>query len=77
VAESRGRDDTGEGLSQLYGWKRPFTRDELRSLYASADVYVKTYADAVDRLVTSGGLRPEDAPAMKANAEAIAASLDL
>ena len=78
VAEYRGRDDTAPGgLGALYGWMRPFTRAELQSLYASRDVYAKTYADAVDRLVASGALRPDDAPAMKAHGEEIAAALDI
>ena len=77
IAEYRGRDDTVEGLGALYGWKRPFTRDELRALYASRETYAKTYVDAVDRLVASGALRPEDAPAMKATGEEIAAALEL
>jgi hypothetical protein len=77
IATYRGRDDTGEGLSALYGWMRPFTPDELRARYGSRDTYVKSYVDAVDRLVATGALRPEDAPPMKDDAPVIARRLDL
>lgn len=62
LAEYHGRDDTAEGLGTLYGWARPFPIDELRRLYPSAEAYVKVWEEAVDHLVATGALRPEDAP---------------
>jgi hypothetical protein len=54
----------------MFGGSQPFTEDELRSLYPSQKAFVRRWTDAVDALVTSGALRPEDAGAMKARAEA-------
>jgi hypothetical protein len=54
----------------MFGGSQPFTEDELRSLYPSQEAFVRRWTDAVDALVTSGALRPEDAGAMKARAEA-------
>jgi hypothetical protein len=62
VAEYRGRDDAAVGLGTLYGWARPFPTDELRRLYSSAEAYLKVWEEAVDNLVATGALRPEDAP---------------
>ena len=61
LAEYRGRDDTAEGLGTLYGWARPFRADELGRLYPSTEAYVKVWEEAVDHLVATGALRPEDA----------------
>jgi hypothetical protein len=63
------------GVCGTFGGSQPFTDDELRALYPSRDVYVERWNDAVDALVSSGALRPEDAPAMKARAEVEAARL--
>jgi hypothetical protein len=59
----------GTGYMPLFGGSQPFTPDELRALYPSREVFVQGWCDAVDRLVGSGALRPEDAPAMKARAD--------
>lgn len=77
VAEYHGRDDDSPGMLMLYGWKRPFTRDELGSLYPSRAAYVDAYRHATDELVAAGGLRPEDVSDRYAEAETTAAGLDL
>lgn len=76
IAEYHGRDDA-TGLLALYGWARPFTRDELGSLYRSRDAYADAFRAAVDDIAATGALRPEDVPATKDGAEKIAADLDL
>jgi hypothetical protein len=50
---------------QLFGSARLFADDAVRSLYRDR-AYVAQWCDAVDQLVHSGALRPEDAQAMKA-----------
>jgi hypothetical protein len=77
IAEYHGRDDDGSGFFMLYGWARPFTRDELRALYPSRAAYADAYRRGVDALVAAGGLRPEDASAGHDEAEKVAATLDL
>ncbi len=76
IAEYHGRDDA-PGFLMLYGWARPFSRDELRTLYPSRDAYADAYRRGVDDLVAAGGLRPEDAAARYDEAEKVAADLDL
>jgi hypothetical protein len=56
----------GTGRPPLFGAATPFTDDELRARYASRADYERGWNDAVDALVASGALRPEDAPAMRA-----------
>ena len=58
----------GTGRAPLFGAARPFTDDELRRLYPSRASYVARWRDAVDALVQTGALRPEDAPATKERA---------
>lgn len=77
IAEYRGRDDTAEGLGALYGWARPFSADQIRALYPAADVYAKAWDAAVDDLISSGAVRSEDGPAMRARGREVAATLDL
>ena len=77
VAEYHGRDDDAPGLQMLYGWAHPFSRDELRGLYASRAAYVDAYRRGTDELAAAGGLRPEDVAARHDDAEKIAADLDL
>jgi Alpha/beta hydrolase domain len=62
----------GTGRPPLFGAARPFSDDELRARYPSRAAYVAQWCTAVDALVTSGALRPEDAPAMKARADDVA-----
>jgi hypothetical protein len=77
VAEYHGRDEGAVGLLTLYGWARPFTRDELRVLYPSRSAYAEAYRAGVEALASAGGLRPEDIPQHHDQAEKIAADLDL
>jgi hypothetical protein len=55
----------GTGRPPLFGAATPFTDDELRARYASRDDYERGWHAAVDALVASGALRPEDAPALR------------
>jgi hypothetical protein len=56
----------GTGHLPLFGAARPFDDDELRARYTSREQYEDGWNAAVDALVASGALRPEDAPAMRA-----------
>ena len=77
IAEYHGRDEAFTGALMIYGWARPFPRDELRDLYASREAYADAYRRGTDELIAAGGLRSEEAPARYDNAEKIAADLDL
>jgi len=59
----------------LFGGSQPFTADKLLALYPSREAFVRRWTDAVDALVTTGALRPEDAGVMKARAETEAARI--
>jgi hypothetical protein len=67
----------GTGWPHMFGAAQPFTEDELRALYPSRAAFLERRNDAIDHLVTTGALRPEDAGAMKARAEDVAAGLPL
>jgi Alpha/beta hydrolase domain len=56
----------GTGRLPLFGAASPFTDDELRRRYPSRECYQQGWDAAVDALVTTGALRPEDAPALRA-----------
>lgn len=56
----------GTGRLPLFGAATPFTDAELRARYPRRDDYERGWHAAVDALVASGALRPEDAPAMHA-----------
>ena len=77
IAEYHGRAGDAPGMLMLYGWARPFPRDELRGLYASRNAYVDAYRRGTDEVVAAGGLRAEEVPARQDDAEKIAAGLDL
>jgi hypothetical protein len=76
VAEYHGRDDTAAGLGTLYGWARPFPTEELARLYPSPEAYVKVWEEAVDHLVATGALRPEDAPDYRSRGAEVACILN-
>jgi hypothetical protein len=63
VAEYRGM-ATGTGLPPLFGAARPFADGELRAMYPSRRVLEARWRRAVDDLVASEAIRPEDAAAM-------------
>jgi hypothetical protein len=65
----------GTGRPPLFGAATPFTDDELRARYPSRDQYERGWHVAVDALVESGALRPEDAPAMHARVADVALPL--
>ena len=75
LAEYHGRDDTAAGLGTLYGWARPFPADKVRRLYVSAEAYGKVWDDAVDHLVATGALRPEEAADYRRKGAETAATL--
>jgi hypothetical protein len=77
IAEYHGRDDERSGLLMIYGWARPFSPDELRTLYRTRNAYVDSYRRGVDELVAAGGLRPAESSARYDEAENVAANLDL
>jgi hypothetical protein len=77
IAEYHGRDDDFRGPLMIYGWARPFTRDELRTLYPSRQAYADAYRRGVDDLVAAGGLRPAEVGDRYELAEKIATDLDL
>ncbi len=56
----------GTGRLPLFGAATPFTDDEVRARYPSRADYEARWTTAVDALVASGALRPEDAPTMRA-----------
>jgi hypothetical protein len=58
----------GTGRLPLFGAATRFTDDELRARYTSRADYEARWSAAVDALVASGALRPDDAPAMRARA---------
>ena len=63
VAQYRGSAG-GTGLPPLFGAARPFGDDELREMYPSRRILEELWQPAVDVLVTSGAIRPEDSAAM-------------
>ncbi|MET0628642.1 MAG: alpha/beta hydrolase domain-containing protein [Acidimicrobiia bacterium] len=70
IAEYRGM-AFGTGRAPLFGSARPFSDDEVRSLYRDRAAYVAQWRDAVDALVESGAVRPDDASAMKARGDTV------
>jgi hypothetical protein len=56
------------GRAPLFGASRPFSAEVLGALYPSREAYAARWYEAVDRLVNSGAVRPEDAAAMKIRA---------
>jgi Alpha/beta hydrolase domain len=63
VAEYRGM-TVGTGLPPLFGAARPFADDELREMYPSRRLLATRWQAAVEELVVSEAIRPEDAVAM-------------
>ena len=66
----------GTGRPPLFGSARRFSDDELRARYPNRDTFTEQWNDAVDALVTSGALRPEDAPAMRERAADVSLPVD-
>lgn len=76
TAEHRGRKG-GTGSPPVYGGRRAFPDALLATLYRSRADYAERWLDAVEDLLTTGALLPEDAPAMRERGAAVAASLPL
>ncbi len=66
----------GTGRAPLFGAALPFSDDELRGRYPSRSAYRERWCAAVDALVASGALRPEDAAAMRARADDVELPID-
>ena len=62
----------GTGRAPLFGAARPFPDAVLQDLYPDRTAFTERWDAAVDELVASGSLRPEDAPAMKDRAAGFA-----
>jgi hypothetical protein len=56
----------GSGRLPLFGAATPLSDDEVRARYADRAEYESGWNTAVDALLASGALRPEDAPDMRA-----------
>jgi hypothetical protein len=61
----------GTGRAPLFGSARPLDDDVVRAQFPTRASYLARWHDAVDTLVATGALRPEDAPAMKARADEV------
>jgi hypothetical protein len=61
----------GTGRAPLFGASRPFTDEVVRALYPSRRGYLGRWNDAVDELVVSGAIRPEDERVLKDRGEAL------
>jgi hypothetical protein len=70
VAEYRGM-SFGTGMPPLFGAARRFSDDELQTLYRSRADYDARWSAAVEGLVDSGCLLPEDVPALLARSEQV------
>lgn len=75
TAEYRGM-SFGTGLPPLFGASRRFSDEKLRAMYPTRAEYVERWSSAVDALVVSGALRPEDAPTMLARVEQVVLPVD-
>jgi hypothetical protein len=75
TAEYRGM-AFGTGLPPLFGASRPLDQQALRELYPTRAVYRARWFEAVDALVATGALRPEDAPALRERAEQAMVAID-
>ncbi|WP_051684136.1 alpha/beta hydrolase domain-containing protein [Blastococcus sp. URHD0036] len=76
VAEHRGNKG-GTGSAALYGGRRRYPADVVRARYGSRAEYLAQWTAAVESMVEAGTLLPEDAPAMLARGEELAASVPL
>jgi hypothetical protein len=65
----------GTGRAPLFGAARPLDDDTVRARFPTRAAYVARWHDAVDALVATGALRPEDAPAMKARVDQVSLPL--
>ena len=74
VAEYRGRKG-GTGSAPVFGGRRPYPDALLARLYRSRAEYVELWGRAVEELVAACVVLPEDAPAMRARGDEVAASL--
>jgi len=65
----------GTGRAPLFGAARPLDDEAVRARFPTRAAYVARWHDAVDALVATGALRPEDAPGMKARVDGVSLPL--
>ena len=65
----------GTGRAPLFGAARPLDDEAVRARFPTRAAYVARWHDAVDALVATGALRPEDAPATKARVDEVSLPL--
>jgi hypothetical protein len=70
VGEHRGL-SFGTGRAPLFGASRRFSDDVLRDLYPNRDVFEDRWCHAVENLLRSGAVLPEDVASMTARAEEV------
>jgi Alpha/beta hydrolase domain len=75
VAEYRGM-AIGTGRGPLFGSSRPFPDEDLRVMYPSRQLFEDRWQRAVDALVASRAIRPEDAADMRAQAGSVTLPVD-
>jgi Alpha/beta hydrolase domain len=75
VAEYRGM-AIGTGRGPLFGSSRPFPDDELRTMCPSRQIFDSRWQRAVDALVATEAIRPEDAAAMRERARGVTLPID-
>jgi Alpha/beta hydrolase domain len=66
----------GTGRAPLFGSARPLPDDVVRARFRDRADHDARWVAAVDALVASGALRPDDAPAMGARAASVALPFD-
>jgi hypothetical protein len=76
VAEHRGH-KLGTGSLPLFGGRRPFPDDVVRTRYRSRQDYLARWMAAVDALVEAGTVLPEDAITMRERGVVVAEALPL
>jgi hypothetical protein len=76
LAQYRGRKG-GTGTALLFGGRRPFSPDVVRSLYVSREDYLRRWRAAVAELEAARVITPEDGQEMLARGAEVAGSLPL
>jgi hypothetical protein len=70
VREHRGM-AIGAGWPPLFGASRPFSAEVVRRLYPTRQAYLDRWNEAVDALVGSGAVRPDDADLLHRRGETV------
>ncbi len=75
TAEYRGS-GFGTGSLPLFGGARPFPPEQVVALYGSRATYLERWNRAVDALVATEAIRPEDAPEMRTRGDQVELPFD-